>query len=104
MSAPNTDLEKQEKRHAGPLIGITAGIILAIVLLVSYIFFIATPDEVSEPDQVQSPDINQVAPEAVEDGTVDPEAPITTAPESEGSATTRGDGRDGDIEDALPNE
>ncbi|CUH25517.1 hypothetical protein JSE7799_00698 [Jannaschia seosinensis] len=104
MSAPQTDLEKQEKRHYGPLIGIAAGVLLALVLLVSMIFYVATPEEVSEPDRVPSPDINQVLPEGVETDEIDPQAPITVAPESEGPATTRGGGRDGDIIDALPDE
>lgn len=49
MSAPNTNLEKQERRHRGPLIGITAGLLFVAVLLFGYIFFIATP-EVDTPD------------------------------------------------------
>lgn len=49
MSAPNTNVEKQEKRHAGPLIGITAGLIFVGVILLGYIFFIATPAE-NSPD------------------------------------------------------
>lgn len=43
MSAPNTNLEKQEKRHAGPLIGITAGIAFVAIMVLGYVFFIATP-------------------------------------------------------------
>lgn len=49
MSAPNTNVEKQQKRHAGPLIGITAGLAFVAVILLGYIFFIATPD-VDTPD------------------------------------------------------
>ena len=40
MSAPDTNLEKQEKRHAGPLIGMAGGVILAIVLIVAMLFFL----------------------------------------------------------------
>ena len=49
MSAPNTNLEKQERRHRGPLIGITAGLAFVAVLLLGYVFFIATP-AVDTPD------------------------------------------------------
>lgn len=45
MSAPNTNVEKQEKRHAGPLIGMVAAVLFVGVLLIGYTFFIATPDE-----------------------------------------------------------
>ena len=44
MSAPNTNLEKQERRHRGPLIGMIAGVVFVAVLLLGYTFFIATPD------------------------------------------------------------
>ncbi|WP_308914919.1 hypothetical protein [Jannaschia sp. LMIT008] len=45
MSAPNTNLEKQEKRHAGPLIGITACIVFAAIIITAYFGFIAAPAE-----------------------------------------------------------
>lgn len=45
MSAPDTDVEKQAKNHFGPIIGIGAGIVLAIILIVAYTFFIATPED-----------------------------------------------------------
>lgn len=72
MSAPNTNLEKQEKRHAGPLIGITAGIAFVAVILLGYIFFIATPAD-------DTPD-NTPTGEAVPG---DPIAPQINAPPSD---------------------
>ncbi len=33
MSAPDTNLEKQEKRHKGPLIGMGLGVVFAIVVI-----------------------------------------------------------------------
>jgi hypothetical protein len=45
MSAPDTNLKKQEKRHAGPLIGISAGILLVIVLITGFIFLQVSPPE-----------------------------------------------------------
>ncbi|CTQ50993.1 DUF2273 domain-containing protein [Jannaschia donghaensis] len=45
MSAPDTDVEKQAKNHFGPIIGIGAGVVFAVIILVAYIFFIATPED-----------------------------------------------------------
>ena len=42
MSAPHTDVEKQKKRHKGPLAGIRAVVLWAVVLLVlllAYVLF-----------------------------------------------------------------
>ncbi|NSX53620.1 hypothetical protein [Parasulfitobacter algicola] len=33
MSAPNTNIEKQEKRHSGSLIGIAVVVVFALILL-----------------------------------------------------------------------
>ncbi|MFO6463748.1 hypothetical protein [uncultured Jannaschia sp.] len=60
MSAPNTNLEKQEKRHAGPLIGIGAGVVLALVLLIAFIFFMGDAPGEGEADVVASPDVETV--------------------------------------------
>lgn len=49
MTAPNTDVEKQAKRHAGPLIGISIGLIVVIVLFVVF----TGNDEVAEEDATQ---------------------------------------------------
>ena len=32
MSAPETNIEKQRKRHIGPIIGISAGLIFAAII------------------------------------------------------------------------
>ncbi|WP_179380384.1 DUF2273 domain-containing protein [Jannaschia marina] len=45
MSAPDTNVEKQAKNHYGPIIGITAGLVFAGIMLVAYLFFIATPED-----------------------------------------------------------
>lgn len=45
MSAPDTNLDKQKKRHAGPLVGITAGLVFAAILLFAYLTFVATPED-----------------------------------------------------------
>ncbi len=41
MSAPKTDLDKQEKRHKAPLLGMRAVVLWALVLLVLLIIFLA---------------------------------------------------------------
>ena len=40
MSAPNTDVEKQSKRHKIPLLGMGWSIIWAVVLLVGLILYL----------------------------------------------------------------
>ena len=45
MSAPDTNVEKQAKNHYGPIIGIGAGLIFVAILLVAYLFFIASPED-----------------------------------------------------------
>lgn len=48
MSAPNTNIEKQKKRHKGPLGGIWFGLAFVAVLLVvwlGYVFMSADEDE-----------------------------------------------------------
>ncbi|MCK0166987.1 hypothetical protein MWU52_05430 [Jannaschia sp. S6380] len=63
MSAPETNVEKQRRRHAGPIIGITAGLIFVAIILVAYLFFIASPDdEIVEGTQAEDPVV--VAPAA----------------------------------------
>ncbi|WP_424972790.1 hypothetical protein [Dinoroseobacter sp. S76] len=41
MSAPDTDLETQKKRHIGPLVGMGAAVAFAAILLVGYLFLLA---------------------------------------------------------------
>ncbi|WP_102107771.1 hypothetical protein [Oceaniglobus roseus] len=49
MSAPNTDPEKQAKRHKPALLGMTAVVIYALILLAALIIWLAwrgnTPEE-----------------------------------------------------------
>lgn len=45
MSAPDTNLEKQKRRHVGPIIGISAGLVFVTIILVAYLFFIASPED-----------------------------------------------------------
>lgn len=52
MSAPDTNIEKQEKRHAGPLIGMAAGVVFAAILLVAFLTMQAGPDDEVADDAV----------------------------------------------------
>ncbi|MGR3469119.1 MAG: hypothetical protein ACU0CI_14700 [Shimia sp.] len=53
MSAPDTNVEKQEKRHWGPLFGIKAAMVYGAVLLLVFIVFIfaAGNDPTDDPTQ-----------------------------------------------------
>ena len=90
MSAPNTNLEKQQKRHAGPIIGILAALAFVGVILLGYTFFIATPAD-------DSPDTTPAS-EAVPTAPLEPQA---NAPPSDSievgprSGETRGPGEEG---------
>ncbi|MGB3406355.1 MAG: hypothetical protein WBA67_02580 [Jannaschia sp.] len=57
MSAPDTNIEKQKKHHAGPLIGIAAGVVFAGLLLFVYLSANVEPVGTGEADVVESPDV-----------------------------------------------
>ena len=66
MSAPQTDLERQKRRHRGPLIGIIAALIVAGLLFV--VFF---GDMISPQDSLLGDGPNAVSPDT---------APVVDAP------------------------
>lgn len=45
MSAPQTNIERQKRRHRGPLIGIIAGLVFVAVLFFFFLGDTATPDD-----------------------------------------------------------
>lgn len=50
MSAPQTNLERQKRRHAGPIIGMVAVVIFALGLLFFYMTYLSAngqPGEIS---------------------------------------------------------
>lgn len=49
MSAPNTNIEKQEKRHKPALNGIRLSLIVAAVLFIGYLIYIAAAGD--DPDE-----------------------------------------------------
>jgi hypothetical protein len=52
MSAPDTDIKKQEKRHAGPLIGMAGGLLLAAILIFAFLSYQVDPVEDGEPEVI----------------------------------------------------
>lgn len=69
MSAPDTNIDKQKKRHAGPIIGITAGLVFVALCLVAYLVYTSSPStegddpapavgEVAAPRDVPAPQDN----------------------------------------------
>lgn len=45
MSAPDTNVEKQAKRHKGPLLGIIAGIIVVGLMFLGLIFWVTAQSD-----------------------------------------------------------
>ena len=50
MSAPQTNLEKQERRHRGPLIGIAVALIIAVLAAVYFLGAGEVQDDAADPD------------------------------------------------------
>ena len=53
MSAPDTDIKKQEKDHKGPLIGMAFGVAFAGVLLIGFLVWLSANGETPEGAAVQ---------------------------------------------------
>ena len=78
MSAPNTNVEKQSRRHAGPIIGMAAGLAFVVIILIAYFFWIASPST-EEPTAIDGNDAQIVDPQPADgEPTVDPTAPVST--------------------------
>lgn len=45
MSAPDTNVETQAKRHFGPIIGIASAVVFVGIILIAYLFFIVSPED-----------------------------------------------------------
>ena len=54
MSAPETNVEKQTRRHRGPLVGIAVAIVLAVAALV-VVSMLSGTDEVPEEAALRLP-------------------------------------------------
>ena len=87
MSSPQTNLEKQKRRHIGPIVGISAALAFAAVMFFAWTFWSAqeaTPPEgadvqidgrTGEPSQTDAPE----APAPAETLETAPEAPVQPA-------------------------
>lgn len=53
MSAPDTNVKTQQKRHIGPLVGIGAAVAFAALLLAGYLAIIAERGDAPEGAAVQ---------------------------------------------------
>jgi len=63
MSAPQTNLEKQKRRHKGPLIGMAVGLIVGVLLMIYW--GAAGSDDIATPPDAQ----DTTAPAVVQPGT-----------------------------------
>ncbi|MGJ8618036.1 MAG: hypothetical protein ACSHWS_14435 [Sulfitobacter sp.] len=52
MSAPDTDLEKQERRHKAPLLGMKSIIIFAALMLVALVLYTMSQSDDGETEAV----------------------------------------------------
>ncbi|WP_323766140.1 hypothetical protein [Marinovum sp.] len=73
MSSPDTNLNKQKRRHRGPLIGMAIAAVFGIGLILFWIgeVFVTAPGPDEEPVQDAS---EQVSPTELEAGTVETDA------------------------------
>lgn len=55
MSAPDTNLDRQAKRHKGPLWGILTAVAVAGLLLLGYLLWIAEEGDAPYEDQGTAP-------------------------------------------------
>jgi NhaP-type Na+/H+ or K+/H+ antiporter len=53
MSAPNTNLEKQKRRHRGPLIGMALALVFVGALFLGYLFVLV--DRAPAPEAGEAP-------------------------------------------------
>lgn len=92
MSAPDTNVERQKRRHIVPLIGIGIAAVFGVVLIVYWIFEEVsaadpvTQDEVTEaPATGIAPEVTQPAPSADPGTQPTPLAPAPTPQEGSGT-------------------
>ena len=72
MSAPHTNMDKERRRHIGPLIGMIVVVIFALGLL--FWLMIRTADQ-GTPTETNAPQIDGRTGEATEQAPVDPTEP-----------------------------
>ncbi len=78
MSAPNTNVEKQEKRHKSALLGIKGSLIFGVLMILLVMFFVLDNGRSSDGEAGLNPEDNatpEVTPEVT--APVDPVKPGT---------------------------
>lgn len=88
MSAPKTDLEKQEKRHRGPLTGIVGVVVFALALLLLFVGYVVwqgdSPEGAEQQIDGRTGEISDDAGAAVSDPSpADTTQTITVSPDSD---------------------
>jgi hypothetical protein len=53
MSAPQTNIERQKRRHAGPLLGMLAGVGFVALLFIGYVGYLSVNGQTSQDPAVQ---------------------------------------------------
>jgi len=51
MSAPQTNVERQKRRHKGPIVGISAGLAFVVLLVLGYGWLSGSSDTITLPQQ-----------------------------------------------------
>ncbi|MFN4171084.1 MAG: hypothetical protein ACK4GW_04965 [Pseudorhodobacter sp.] len=75
MSAPQTNIKRQQRRHRGPLIGITAGLTFVVLLALGYFWYSGSQDTIQDaPPETSMPTTEPMA---------DPSAAPATAAEEQ---------------------
>lgn len=83
MSAPDTNVEKQERRHKAPLLGMKGVIVFAALCLIALVFYTVLQTEDASTEAV----VDGAATEATVDDAVAVEGTVTdTAPEGADAA------------------
>jgi hypothetical protein len=59
MSAPDTNLEKQKRRHWFPLVAMIGGLVLVSIFGLAVAFITAEPVGEGEADQIPSPSVDE---------------------------------------------
>jgi hypothetical protein len=70
MSAPNTNVEKQERRHRPALLGIRGVLVFVALITIGLVFYImvvgSDPDQAADPGALPNPQADTDTPVATE--------------------------------------
>jgi len=84
MSAPNTNIEKQKRRHIGPLVGMGAVVVFGVGLIIYWQFEEAAGGQPPTSEDAVDLPVSSTPPDVIEPGPqVDPgvqQSPIAPAP------------------------